>query len=100
MFGSGRATESVAYLYKLHTAVLKSSLGYSRFVAQSGRPNRAAECPLLGVKQTSQFQSLMSAFDPKPMFCASCDPRRVTAIPDSGIGSFMDERRTELLETK
>jgi hypothetical protein len=34
-------------------------------LAQSGYRNRAAECPLLGVKRTSRFQSAMSAYDPK-----------------------------------
>jgi hypothetical protein len=33
--------------------------------AQSGHPSRATECPLSGVKQTSQIPGVMSAFDPK-----------------------------------
>jgi hypothetical protein len=35
---------------------------------QSGHCRRAERCPLLGVKRTSQFQSAMSAFDPKRTF--------------------------------
>ena len=35
------------------------------FVAQSGHPKRAHECPLSGVKRTSKFRSVTSAFDPK-----------------------------------
>jgi hypothetical protein len=34
-------------------------------MAQSGLCHRAERCPLLGVKRTSPFQSVMSAFDPK-----------------------------------
>jgi hypothetical protein len=34
-------------------------------MAQSGHAWRFNECPLLGVKQTSRFQGVMSAFDPK-----------------------------------
>jgi hypothetical protein len=33
--------------------------------AQSGHHDRAEPCPLLGVKRTSRFQGIMSAFDPK-----------------------------------
>jgi hypothetical protein len=33
--------------------------------ALSGHCDHAQQCPLLGVKQTSRFQSVMSAFDPK-----------------------------------
>jgi hypothetical protein len=36
-----------------------------RLLAQSGHQDRAAECPLLGVKRTLRFQGVMSAFDPK-----------------------------------
>ena len=39
--------------------------GECPLLAQSGHPSRATECPLLGVKQTSQFEGVMSAFDPK-----------------------------------
>jgi hypothetical protein len=34
-------------------------------MAQSGHHDRAAECPLLGVKRTSGRGASMSAFDPK-----------------------------------
>jgi hypothetical protein len=34
-------------------------------LAQSGHPNRAQQCPLLGVKRTSAATNPMSAFDPK-----------------------------------
>jgi hypothetical protein len=37
----------------------------SPLLAQSGHPDRAAECPLPGVKLTTLFQSVMSGFDPK-----------------------------------
>jgi hypothetical protein len=33
-------------------------------MAQSGHAIRAAQCPLLGVKRTSQFAGVMSASDP------------------------------------
>jgi hypothetical protein len=33
--------------------------------AYSGHRGGAEECPLLGVKRTSDFQCVMSAFDPK-----------------------------------
>ena len=34
-------------------------------VAQSGHSNHSRECPLLGVKRTSQGIAVMSAYDPK-----------------------------------
>jgi hypothetical protein len=34
-------------------------------LAHSGRPHRAGECPLLGVKRTSRRRVSTSAFDPK-----------------------------------
>jgi hypothetical protein len=34
-------------------------------LAQSRHPDRVGECPLLGVKRTSKFKSVTSAFDPK-----------------------------------
>ena len=34
-------------------------------MAQSRHPDRVGECPLSGVKRTSKFKSVMSAFDPK-----------------------------------
>jgi hypothetical protein len=34
-------------------------------MAQSGHLDCAEECPLSGVKQTSKFKSVTSAFDPK-----------------------------------
>jgi hypothetical protein len=34
-------------------------------MAQSRRPDRVVECPLLGVKRTSKSKSVTSAFDPK-----------------------------------
>jgi hypothetical protein len=38
----------------------------SPLLAQSRHPDRVGECPLLGVKRTSKFKSVTSAFDPKP----------------------------------
>jgi hypothetical protein len=35
-------------------------------LAQSGRQQADDECPLSGVKRTSKFKSVTSAFDPKP----------------------------------
>src|SRR6202040_2936502 len=37
----------------------------SPLLAQSGHPTGAPQCPLLGVKRTSQFDRAMSACDPK-----------------------------------
>jgi two-component system cell cycle response regulator DivK len=37
----------------------------SPLLAQSGHPTVVCQCPLLGVRQTSHFQRVMSAFDPK-----------------------------------
>jgi hypothetical protein len=37
----------------------------SPLVAQSRHLDRADECPLPGVKRTSKFKSVTSAFDPK-----------------------------------
>jgi hypothetical protein len=37
-------------------------------MAQSGHPSRARQCPLSGVKRTSRFRDVMSAFDPKATF--------------------------------
>ncbi|MFZ0146951.1 MAG: hypothetical protein WAM72_01155, partial [Xanthobacteraceae bacterium] len=34
-----------------------------RLLAQSRHPDRVGECPLLGVKRTSKFKSVTSAFD-------------------------------------
>jgi hypothetical protein len=36
----------------------------SPLLALSGHSTVARRCPLLGVKRTSQFQGVMSAFDP------------------------------------
>jgi hypothetical protein len=33
-------------------------------LAQSRHPDRVGECPLSGVKRTSKFKSVTSAFDP------------------------------------
>ena len=40
-------------------------------MAQSRHPDRVGECPLSGVKRTSKFKSVTSAFDPKRI-CAAC----------------------------
>ena len=37
----------------------------SLLLAQSGHHDRVEPCPLLGVKRTSRFHVVMSAFDPK-----------------------------------
>jgi hypothetical protein len=37
----------------------------SLLLAQSRHPDRVGECPLSGVKRTSKFKSVTSAFDPK-----------------------------------
>src|ERR1700740_236473 len=51
-------------------------------LAQSGHRDRAAECPLLGVKRTSVFQSAMSAFDPKRTWVAKdCCPATLPLNP-------------------
>jgi hypothetical protein len=34
-------------------------------LAQSGHSIRAEQCPLLGVKRTSEIEAAMSAYDPK-----------------------------------
>jgi hypothetical protein len=39
-------------------------------MAQSGHSIRADECLLLGVKRTLNFSVVMSANDPKAIFCA------------------------------
>jgi hypothetical protein len=36
-----------------------------RLLAQSRHPDRVGECPLSGVKRTSQIEAAMSAYDPK-----------------------------------
>ena len=40
-------------------------MAFCPLLALSGHTDCAQQCPLLGVKRTSRFQSLMSAFDPK-----------------------------------
>jgi hypothetical protein len=42
-------------------------------MAQSRHPDRVGECPLLGVKRTSKFKSVTSAFDPKATLPPSVD---------------------------
>ena len=42
--------------------------GECPLVAQSRHPDRVGECPLSGVKRTSKFKSVTSAFDPKRTF--------------------------------
>jgi hypothetical protein len=37
----------------------------SPVMAQSGHADRVQRCPLMGVKRTSKFKSVTSAFDPK-----------------------------------
>jgi hypothetical protein len=38
----------------------------SPLLAQSGHSSIEFQCPLLGVKRTSQIRPAMSAFDPEP----------------------------------
>ena len=45
-------------------------------VAQSGHDELLSQCPLLGVKRTSKFAGVMSAFDPKRTFCSSLNEPR------------------------
>ena len=45
-------------------------------LAQSGHPSRAPQCPLSGVKQTSDLTGAMSAFDPKRTFTTVRDGLR------------------------
>jgi hypothetical protein len=52
-------------------------------LALSGHSRRVQQCPLLGVKRTSQFQSVMSAFDPK----------RTLAFPHGLMELGLDSRR-------
>jgi hypothetical protein len=40
----------------------------SPVLALSRHPDRVGECPLSGVKRTSKFKSVTSAFDPKRTF--------------------------------
>jgi len=51
-------------------------------MAQSRHPDRVGECPLSGVKRTSKFKSVTSAFDSKrtsPRFTQS--PARLYGDP-------------------
>ena len=41
----------------------------SLLLAQSGHQMTTSECPLSGVKRTSKFKSVTSAFDPKQTWC-------------------------------
>jgi hypothetical protein len=50
-------------------------------VVQSRHPDRVGECPLSGVKRTSKFKSVTSAFDPKATF---------------GTGHFVLERAEQI----
>ena len=60
-----------------------------RYWAQSRHPDRVGECPLSGVKRTSKFKTVTSAFEPKRTsdtlfrFDARTRPRR--CINDKGI---------------
>jgi hypothetical protein len=58
-------------------------------MAQSGHPDRVGECPLSGVKQTSKFKSVTSAFDPmygpavrSKKISASCGERSCINVSD------------------
>ncbi|HEV2714169.1 MAG TPA: hypothetical protein VGU64_02815, partial [Terriglobales bacterium] len=66
--------------------------------AQSRHPDRVGECPLSGVKRTSQYNRAMSGFDPKRTWrlmarmsanepiCDMGDPnllRYTTAVPSA-----------------
>jgi hypothetical protein len=54
--------------------------------AQSRHPDRVGECPLSGVKRTSKFKSVTSAFDPNrkssDQFCcgAHTPPRLINDV--------------------
>ena len=50
------------------TAYRRRQSADARFLAQSGHPAVARQCPLSGVKRTSRFQSVMSASDPRRTF--------------------------------
>ena len=56
----------------------------SLLLAHSRHPDRVRECPLSGVKQTSKFKSVTSAFDPKRTsasgFC--CNARQMPRSKD------------------
>ena len=57
------------------------SIGGCRLLAQSGHPKRAHERPLSGVKRTSQFKSVTSAFDPKrTSITAICGNAQLCAV--------------------
>jgi hypothetical protein len=49
-------------------------------MAQSGHSSVAVQCPLLGVKRTSKFKSVTSAFDPKQTssFCLHANSNAIT----------------------
>ena len=54
----------------------------SPLLAQSGHSNGAAECPLLGVKRTSQLAGGMSANDPKRTSIRPPDPGPAQGVFD------------------
>jgi hypothetical protein len=53
-------------------------------MAQSGHGNCAGECPLSGVKRTSKFKSVTSAFDPKRTFRHGVKNRKKLALAGKG----------------
>jgi hypothetical protein len=55
-------------------------------VAQSGHFTAEFRCPLLGVKQTSQIRTVMSAFDPK----RTCEGRRRLVSQSNYFGPKME----------
>jgi hypothetical protein len=62
----------------------------SPLLAQSRHPDRVGECPLSGVKRTSKFKSVTSAFDPKRTSA------ELTVHPSGPLGAAI--RRREFIE--
>ena len=69
-------------------------MGLCPLLALSGHPSWADECPLSGVKRTSKFKSVTSAFDPSAtwaiLFC--CDAQTTHRFR---TGADFDARRAE-----
>jgi hypothetical protein len=51
-------------------------------LAQSGHSNRSRECPLSGVKRTSEFKGIMSANNPKRTSTAVKSARKSAGTAD------------------
>jgi hypothetical protein len=67
-------------------------------LAQSGHLDTLNQCPLLGVKRTSQFAGVMSASDPKRIFMHRIKTFRYSIT--SSHGSFIEVWRSHSLSMK